>query len=62
MGRPSDRDCVGVTVALGVLLCYGFGTGMWQVYESTPLADIAVNGHQSSISSLAAVRVKDFEV
>ncbi len=36
----------------GSFLCYGFGTGMWQVYESTPLADIAVNRHQSSISSL----------
>ncbi len=36
----------------GSLLCYGFGTGMWQVYESTPVADIAVYRHQSSISSL----------
>ena len=25
---------------------------MWQWYESTPAADIAVNRHQSSISSL----------
>ena len=36
----------------GSLLCCGSGIGMWQVYESTPLADIAVNRHQSSISSL----------
>ena len=36
----------------GSLLCYGFGTGMWQWYESTPVADIAVNRHQSSTSSL----------
>ena len=36
----------------GSLLCYGFGTGMWQWYESTPVADIAVNRHQSGISSL----------
>ncbi len=40
----------------GSLLCYGFGTGKWQLctqwYESTPVADIAVNRHQSSISSL----------
>ena len=36
----------------GSLLCCGFGTGMWQWYESTPVADIAVNRHQSSISSL----------
>ena len=36
----------------GSLLCYGFGTGKWQWYESTPVADIAVNRHQSSISSL----------
>ena len=36
----------------GSSLCYGIGTGMWQWYESTPVADIAVNRHQSGISSL----------
>ena len=42
-----------VTVALpGSLLCSGIGTGKWQWYESTPVADIAVNRHQSGISSL----------
>ncbi len=59
MGLPRLCWCDSGT---GSLLCYGLGTGMWQVYESTPLADIAVNRHQSSISSLAAcahaVRVK----
>ncbi len=33
---------------------------MWQVHKSTPLADIAVNRHQSSISSLEML--KYFEV
>jgi len=36
----------------GSSLCYGIGTGKWQWYESTPVADIAVNRHQSGISSL----------
>jgi hypothetical protein len=36
----------------GSPLCYRLGTGIWQVYESTPLANIPVNRHQSSISSL----------
>ena len=36
----------------GSPLCYRLGTGIWRVYESTPVADIAVNRHQSSISSL----------
>ena len=36
----------------GSSLCYGIGTGKWQWYESTPVADIAVNRHPSSISSL----------
>ena len=44
----------------GSLLCYGIGTGKWQWYESTPVADIAVNRHQSSISSLESL--KYFEV
>ncbi len=50
---PRPWDCVGVTVALGVTsvmvsgLACGSGTR-----ESTPVADIAVNRHQSSISSL----------
>jgi hypothetical protein len=41
----------------GSLLCYGFGTGIWQACESTPVADIAVNRHQSSISSLESLLV-----
>jgi hypothetical protein len=45
-----------VTVALGVssviMMVSGVGTGIWQASESTPLADIAVNRHRSSISSL----------
>ena len=48
--RPWDRqECDSGT---GSSLCYGIGTGMWQWYESTPVADIAVNRHQSGISSL----------
>ncbi len=55
---PPPWDCVGVTVALGVssvMPVEPFGTGMWQWYESTPVADIAVNRHQSSISSLESL-------
>ncbi len=33
-------------------LCCRLGTGIWQEYESTPVANIPVNRHQSSISSL----------
>ncbi len=44
----------------GSLLCYGFGTGMWQWYKSTPVADIAVNRHQSSISSLESYRTSKY--
>ena len=41
-------------VALGVssVVVPGLACGMWHVYQSTPWADIAVNRHQSSISSL----------
>ncbi len=49
------RKLVGASVCdsgTGSLLCYGFGTGKWQWCERTPVADIAVNRHQSSISSL----------
>ncbi len=54
---PRPWDCASVTVALPVgvsesEVCYGFGTGMWQWYERTPMADMAVNRHPSSISSL----------
>ena len=54
LALPHPWDCVGVTQwpGTGSLLCCGSGIGMWQVYKSTPLADIAVNRHQSSISSL----------
>ncbi len=46
----------------GILLCYGFGTGIWQAYESTPLAVqvIAVNRHQSSISSLESLSTSKY--
>jgi hypothetical protein len=44
----------------GSLLCYGFGTGMWQWYESTPLAVTAVNRHQSSISSLESLSTSKY--
>ena len=44
----------------GSLLCYGFGTGIWQAYESTPLAVIAVNRHQSSISSLESLSTSKY--
>jgi hypothetical protein len=48
LALPRPWDCVGVTVVLsGSLLCYGFGTGIWQACESAPVADIAVNRHQS---------------
>ena len=54
LALPHPWDWVGVTVALGVSSAVVPGSliGMWQVYKSTPLADIAVNRHQSSISSL----------
>ncbi len=55
---PRPWDCVGVTTGgTGSLLCFGFGTasGIWQACESTPVADIAVNRHQSSISSLESL-------
>jgi hypothetical protein len=44
----------------GSLLCYGFGTGMWQWYESTPVADIAVNRYQSGISSPESYRTSKY--
>ena len=57
--RPWYRECV--TVALpGSLLCHGFGTGIWQACESTPVADIAVNRHQSSISSLESLSTSKY--
>ena len=52
LALPHPWNCVGVTVALGVSSVVVPGSGMWQVYMSTPWADIAVNRHQSSISSL----------
>jgi hypothetical protein len=33
---------------------------MWQWYKSTPVADIAVNRHQSSISSLESYRTSKY--
>ena len=44
----------------GSLLCYGFGTGIWQAYESTPLAVTAVNRHQSSTSSLESLSTSKY--
>jgi hypothetical protein len=44
----------------GSLLCCGFGTGIWQACESTPLAAIAVNRHQSSISSLESLSTSKY--
>ena len=44
----------------GSLLCYGFGTGIWQACESTPVADVAVNRHQSSISSLESLSTSKY--
>ncbi len=49
--RPWYRECV-TALGTGSSLCCGIGTGRWQWYESTPVADIAVNRHQSGISSL----------
>ncbi len=61
LALPRPWDSVGVTVALGVPSV--IGTGKWQGYESTPVADIAVNRHhwQSSISGLESL-IKYFEV
>jgi hypothetical protein len=42
------------------LLCYGFGTGIWQACESAPGADIAVNRHQGSISSLESLSTSKY--
>ncbi len=35
-------------------------SGIWQAYESTPLAVIAVNRHQSSISSLESLSTSKY--
>ena len=56
---PRPWDCVGVTVALG-LLCYRSGTVMRQVYESTPVVIGPIYGHQSSISSLESYRTSKY--
>jgi hypothetical protein len=50
---PRPWDCKCVTVALGVssVMVSGLACGSG-TYESTPVADIAVNRHQSGISSL----------
>jgi hypothetical protein len=47
-----DNHLNGTVTGSPRALCYRLGTGIWQVYESTPLANIPVNRHQSSISSL----------
>ncbi len=44
----------------GSPICSGFGTGMWQWYESTPVADIAVNRHHSGIISPESYRTSKY--
>ena len=57
-GLALPHSCV--AVALGVPSVIGLGTGIWRVYESTPLAYITVNRHQSGISSLESYRTSKY--
>ena len=52
LALPHPWDCVGVTVALGVSSVVVPGLACGRCIRAPLLADIAVNRHQSSISSL----------